>query len=76
MTRIAVREDVVVIDEGPARAGRGGYLHRDETCLAAFVRSKVREFKSLRRRLALDDRQRLSAAIRRAAGQFETAGIR
>jgi predicted RNA-binding protein YlxR (DUF448 family) len=79
MVRIVIVNDVPVIDEKRLIAGRGGYLHRDDACLQKFVRSKVKEFRSLRRKLTPDDRQQIIGAIgaiRNAAGELETAGIR
>src|SRR5437870_7537267 len=79
MLRIVVVNGVAMIDAKRRLAGRGGYLHRDETCLQKFVRSKVREFRSLKRKLAPDDRRQIVAAvgsIDNAAGGLEMAGIR
>jgi predicted RNA-binding protein YlxR (DUF448 family) len=76
MVRIAIVNDAPMIDAKRRLTGRGGYLHRDDVCLQKFVRSKVREFRSLRRKLTPDDRRRLTDAIHNAAGEFEMAGIR
>jgi len=76
MVRIAIVNDAPTIDEKRQLAGRGGYLHRDDVCLQKLVRSKVREFRSLRRKLTPDDRRGLTDAIHNAAGELETAGIR
>jgi len=59
MVRIAVREGKVVPDLQAGLAGRGGYLHRRPECLEAFVGSKAREFRSLRRRIDRDERREL-----------------
>jgi predicted RNA-binding protein YlxR (DUF448 family) len=76
MVRIAILNDAPAIDEKRLIAGRGGYLHRDDVCLLKFVRSKVKEFRSLRRKLTPDDRRQIIGAIHNAAGELETAGIR
>jgi predicted RNA-binding protein YlxR (DUF448 family) len=76
MMRIALVNEVPVIDDERRFAGRGGYLHRDDACLEKFVRSKVREFRSLGCKLTPDDRRRLTEAIRIAAGELESVGIK
>lgn len=72
MVRIAGRGGVLTLDPERRIAGRGGYLHRASDCLAKFVRSKVREFRSLRRSIALDERRqianRIAELIQSAAG--------
>ncbi len=68
MVRLAVVQNEVKIDELQAMAGRGGYLHRNESCLQNFLRSKVREFRSLQRALSPEERERIAKLIRNAAG--------
>lgn len=64
MVRVAAVGEVVMLDRTGLIPGRGGYLHRCAECLERFVRSKVKEFRSLRRRIALDERQRIAELIR------------
>jgi predicted RNA-binding protein YlxR (DUF448 family) len=72
MVRIAMRDGVLTVDQDRRIAGRGGYLHRASGCLAKFARSKVKEFRSLRRTIALDERRqianRIAELIQSAAG--------
>jgi len=63
MVRITLREGVPVVDPERRADGRGGYLHPNESCLRGFVRSRVREFRSLRQSIALDARRELSKRI-------------
>jgi len=80
MVRIAVRDGVLTVDEDRRAAGRGAYLHRAESCLAKFARSKVKVFRSLRRGIALDERRqianRIAELIPSTAGQRQRAEIR
>jgi hypothetical protein len=39
-------------------------LHRRADCVEKFVRSKVKEFRSLRRRMSLDERLKIAELIR------------
>jgi predicted RNA-binding protein YlxR (DUF448 family) len=64
MVRVAVVGAHVQPDDAVRQPGRGGYLHRDAECLARFERSRVKEFRSLRRRLGRDERQELTETIR------------
>jgi len=64
MIRIATADGVLRLDEGVRSAGRGGYLHRRDACLVRFERSRVKEFRSLRRRIGLDERRQLTELIR------------
>jgi predicted RNA-binding protein YlxR (DUF448 family) len=63
MVRLAANTGLAV-DSEARLGGRGGYLHRREECLAMFERSRVKEFRSLRRSVALDDRRRITKLIR------------
>ena len=76
MLRIAIAYSAPVVDNERRLPGRGGYLHRETACLEKFARSKVREFRSLRRALTVNERRQLVDSIGRCAGQFKTAGIR
>ena len=51
-------------DDGARTPGRGGYLHRSAECLRRFERSRVKEFRSLRRKLGPLERQELTELIR------------
>lgn len=64
MIRIAVCGDQLRIDEDTQMPGRGGYLHRRGECLTKFTRSKVKEFRSLKRKIGLDERLRIAELIR------------
>jgi predicted RNA-binding protein YlxR (DUF448 family) len=64
MVRIAARDGSLVADLGAARAGRGGYLHPRAECLELFVKSKVKEFRSLRRPIARDARLAIVESIK------------
>jgi predicted RNA-binding protein YlxR (DUF448 family) len=64
MVRIAAVAGRVRPDSIVRSPGRGGYLHRSVECLTRFERSKVKEFRSLRRRLGLDERREIAELIR------------
>jgi predicted RNA-binding protein YlxR (DUF448 family) len=64
MVRIAGAAGQVQPDDGVRRPGRGGYLHRSADCLARFERSRVKEFRSLRRKLVADERREITELIR------------
>jgi predicted RNA-binding protein YlxR (DUF448 family) len=64
MLRIAIRDGQAVLDEDANIAGRGGYLHRSPECLERFVKSKVRQWKSLRSGIDKDQRMRIVSAVR------------
>ena len=64
MVRIAAVGGRVRPDEAMRVPGRGGYLHRSAECLMRFERSRVREFRSLRRKLGLDERREITELIR------------
>lgn len=64
MVRIAAVAECVRPDSLVRSPGRGGYLHRSAECLVRFERSKVKEFRSLRRRLGLDERREIAELIR------------
>ncbi len=67
MVRIAAAGAVVTLDAQGRLGGRGAYLHRRPECLERFVKSKVREFHSLKRGIDRDARTRLAMAIDRLA---------
>lgn len=64
MVRIATVGDRVQPDNEARRPGRGGYLHRSAECLVRFERSRVREFRSLRRKIGVDERREITELIR------------
>ena len=76
MVRVTMAGETLALDEGLRRIGRGGYLHRADDCLSKFVRSRVKEFRSLQRAVAPDARLRIAELIRGAAGERRTARIR
>jgi predicted RNA-binding protein YlxR (DUF448 family) len=57
MLRLAAYDGAIVVDLNRQIMGRGAYLHRTENCLTKFVRSKVKEFRSLRRSITPDERR-------------------
>jgi predicted RNA-binding protein YlxR (DUF448 family) len=64
MVRIAVVGTGIQPDDAVRRPGRGGYLHRSAECLVRFERSRVREFRSLRRSIGVDERRGITELIR------------
>lgn len=60
MIRLAVIDDQVAPDFEGKQTGRGAYLHRTSQCLERFVKSKAKEFRSLRR--AVERRERIEIA--------------
>lgn len=65
MVRIAVIDDRVALDEPDGRrVGRGAYLHRTNECAERFVNSKVKEFRSLRRKIDREERLGIARAIK------------
>jgi len=66
MIRLAVVHGRVELDLRGECPGRGGYLHRGADCLGRFVRSRVKEFRSLRLRLSLDERNHITELIQAA----------
>lgn len=64
MVRIVIGPSGPALDETARMPGRGGYLHRGAECLGRFERGKFKEIRSLRRRLALDERRNIAELIR------------
>jgi predicted RNA-binding protein YlxR (DUF448 family) len=64
MVRLASVGGRVLPDGSSRQPGRGGYLHDSPECLVRFERSKVREFRSLRLRLGLNERREITELIR------------
>jgi predicted RNA-binding protein YlxR (DUF448 family) len=67
MVRIVAVNGGIELDTRQVIAGRGGYLHREESCLQQFVRGKAREFRSLRRVISRDEREHIKELIISAA---------
>ncbi|HLW69629.1 MAG TPA: YlxR family protein [Candidatus Binataceae bacterium] len=68
LVRVTIVDGALVLDEPRERGGRGGYLHRDAGCLQKFVRSRVKEFRALRRGIPRDERSRITELLQVAAG--------
>jgi predicted RNA-binding protein YlxR (DUF448 family) len=64
MVRIAMVEGNPRPDFQGTAAGRGGYLHQKDECLERFIKSKAREFKSLRMKIDRDRRRTIVEAIK------------
>jgi predicted RNA-binding protein YlxR (DUF448 family) len=64
MVRIAAVGARVRPDDAARMPGRGGYLHRSAECLTRFERSRIKEFRSLRRKLGVDERREITELIR------------
>jgi predicted RNA-binding protein YlxR (DUF448 family) len=64
MLRIAICDGLAVLDDEGNLTGRGGYLHPGAECLERFVKSKVRQFKSLRSGIDREQRMRIAQSIR------------
>jgi predicted RNA-binding protein YlxR (DUF448 family) len=67
LVRIAAVGDRVEVDPARRLPGRGGYLHPHGVCLERFIGSRVKEFRSLKRKINRDERLRLTSSI----NQFE-----
>jgi predicted RNA-binding protein YlxR (DUF448 family) len=63
LVRLATLDGAVVADFEGRLEGRGGYLHPNRDCLEAFVRSKVKVFRSLKRRIESSERRSIAQAI-------------
>jgi len=64
MIRVAVVGERVRPDESRRSPGRGGYLHWNEECLLKFERSRVKEFRSLRRKIGAGERVEITESVR------------
>jgi predicted RNA-binding protein YlxR (DUF448 family) len=64
MVRIVDSDGMMITDQSAALPGRGGYLHPQDECLRRFVRSRAREFRSLRRAVDRPARERIVESIR------------
>jgi predicted RNA-binding protein YlxR (DUF448 family) len=65
MIRLAVSTDGVTIVDNSGPSGRSGYIHPSDACLERFQRSRIKEFRSLRRRLGSEDRRAITEQIRK-----------
>jgi predicted RNA-binding protein YlxR (DUF448 family) len=63
MVRVGTLDGVVVADFAKRLKGRGGYLHPRRECLERFVNSKVKVFRSLRRKIDSGERDAVARAI-------------
>jgi predicted RNA-binding protein YlxR (DUF448 family) len=64
MVRIAASGDRVEVDATRRLSGRGGYLHRRADCLERFLNSRVKEFRSLKRKINREERLHIISSIR------------
>jgi len=64
MVRIVAAAGGVQPDFEGRKPGRGGYLHPQHECLERFIRSKVREFRSLRVKIDREQRTFVVETIR------------
>jgi predicted RNA-binding protein YlxR (DUF448 family) len=64
MLRIAAQGETLTLDEQGRMRGRGAYLHERNRCITDFVRSKTTEFRSLKRKISVDERRKLAELIR------------
>jgi predicted RNA-binding protein YlxR (DUF448 family) len=60
----AVGEGGAAVDFEARGEGRGGYLHLRPECLDRFVNARVKEFRSLGRRLEREERTRIADTLR------------
>jgi len=64
LVRIAIRAGEPVVDVAARLDGRGGYLHPKPECLDGFVKSKVKEFRSLKRSIDRERRAEIAGTLR------------
>lgn len=65
MIRLVALPASVILADKSGQGGRGGYIHRSEACLKRFERSRIKEFRSLRRRLGSDERRDITEQVRK-----------
>jgi predicted RNA-binding protein YlxR (DUF448 family) len=65
MIRLIALPGEVTVADGSGQGGRGGYIHRSNACLERFERSRIKEFRSLRRRLGGDERRAITEQVRK-----------
>jgi predicted RNA-binding protein YlxR (DUF448 family) len=68
LLRIAAVGDHIELDTARRLPGRGGYLHPQADCLARFVASRAKEFRSLKRKVNRDERLRITGSIKDVTG--------
>ncbi len=64
MIRLGVIDNHVAPDFEGKQTGRGAYLHRTSECLERFVKSKTKEFRSLRRSIERGERIEIARTIK------------
>ncbi len=64
LVRIVSAGDRVEIDVARRLAGRGGYLHPRPVCLDGFLASRIKEFRSLKRKINRDERLHITSSVR------------
>jgi predicted RNA-binding protein YlxR (DUF448 family) len=64
MFRLIALADRTTLRGPCGQGGRGGYLHPLPACLQRFERSRVKEFRSLKRRVGSDERRAITELIR------------
>ena len=64
MLRIVATADGVAFDAERGLAGRGGYLHPRPACLERFLGSRIKEFRSSKRKINRNERLVLIDSIR------------
>jgi predicted RNA-binding protein YlxR (DUF448 family) len=65
MVRLIALPGGVALWSRDSEGGRGGYLHPSASCLEGFERSRVKEFRSLKRRLGSDERRAITELVRK-----------
>jgi predicted RNA-binding protein YlxR (DUF448 family) len=74
MVRLIALPGRVALAEDSRQGGRGGYIHPSNACLERFERSRVKEFRSFRRRLGGDERRAIREQVHKrlaSEGQVE-----
>jgi len=65
MVRLIALPNRVALWSLDCTGGRGGYLHPRAACLEGFERSRVKEFRSLKRYLGRDERRAITELVRK-----------
>jgi predicted RNA-binding protein YlxR (DUF448 family) len=65
MIRLIALPERVTLADTAGLGGRGGYIHGSDVCLERFERSRVKDFRSLRRRLGSDERRAITEQVRK-----------
>jgi hypothetical protein len=70
MVRLIALPTRVALWSRHSAGGRSGYLHPRVACLEGFKHSRVKEFRSLKRRLGSDERRAITELVwKRLASQ-------